>query len=75
MSTLEQEAPVPYPTETSEKGPAEAEQEEYGSTKSPIDSTNVDNANDDDFKFTIGKILACVVCSKSFISSFQSVLL
>lgn len=75
MFTLEEEPPVPHPTKTSEKGSAGAEQEEYGSTKSSIDSTNVDNADDDDFKFTIGKILACVVCSKSFISSFQSVLL
>jgi hypothetical protein len=75
MSTLEEEAPVPHPTETSEKGSAGAEQEEYGNIKSPIDPTNVANADDDDFEFTIGKILACVVCSKSFISKFQSILL
>jgi len=74
MSTLEEEAPVPHPTEISEKGSAGAEQEEYGSTKSPIDPTNVANAHDDDFEFTIGKILACIVCSKSVISSFQPIL-
>jgi hypothetical protein len=70
MFTLEEEPPVPHPTKTSEKGSAGAEQEEYGSIKSPIDPTNVANADDGGFEFTIGKIFACVVCSKSFISNF-----